>query len=413
MPLPSLQHEALHLSELAPRLVQSEIRAMSVACDTIGGVNLAQGVCDTDPPAIVIEGANKAIRDGHNIYTRLDGIARLRNAIAAQIARTHRIEVDPDREVLITSGATGAFQAALAALLNPGDEVLLFEPFYGYHAGMVRGVRGVPVPVALSVPTAPEAEWELDAAAVRAAMTPRTRAMVLCTPSNPAGKVFTLPELEQLAAIAQEDNLFLFTDEIYEFFLYPRSEGSPDGTPSRHLSPASLPGLRERTILISGFSKTFSVTGWRVGYLVADAQWIPAISYFHDLLYVCAPAPFQYACADGVEQLPQSFYTALAEDHLRKRTVLVEALRHAGLIPHIPDGAYYILASTGTLQGANAAEKSRDLLARTGVASVAGSAFFRPGSPIGESLLRFCFAKKDADLAEAARRLATLSLSTQ
>jgi aminotransferase len=379
-PLP--QNEALRLSDLAPALVQSEIRAMSVACDNMGGVNLAQGVCDTEPPAIVLEGAHKAIRDGHNIYTRLDGIARLRHAIAAQLTRTHRIDV------------------------NPGDEVLLFEPFYGYHAGMVRGVRGVPVPVALSFPASPEAEWLLDPAAVRAAITPRTRAMVLCTPSNPAGKIFTLRELEQLAQIAEEHNLFLFSDEIYEFFLYPRS----DGTPAKHLSPASLPGLRERTILISGFSKTFSVTGWRVGYLVADPKWTPAIGYFHDLLYVCAPAPFQHACADGVELLPQSFYTALADDHLRKRAVLVEALRAAGLTPHIPDGAYYILASTGSLQGANAAEKSRDLLARTGVASVAGSAFFRPGSPTGESLLRFCFAKRDADLAEAARRLATLPL---
>ena len=404
MPSTPVQHQALHLSELAPRTVQSEIRAMSVACDTMGGVNLAQGVCDTEPPAVVIAGAEKAIRDGHNIYTRLDGIARLRNAIAAQVTRTHSIDVDPEREVLITSGATGAFQAALAALLNPGDEVLLFEPFYGYHAGMVRGVRGVPVPVALSLPTAPEAEWKLDPTAVQAAITPLTRAMVLCTPSNPAGKIFTLHELERLAAIAEEHNLFIFTDEIYEHFLYPRA----DGTPTQHLSPASLPGLRERTILISGFSKTFSVTGWRVGYLVADAKWIPSIGYFHDFLYVCAPAPFQHACADGVEQLPQSFYTALADDHLRKRTILVEALRDSGLIPYIPDGAYYILASTGSLKGANAAEKSRDLLTRTGVASVAGSAFFRQGSPTGESLLRFCFAKKDADLAEAARRLATL-----
>jgi aminotransferase len=404
MPPTPVQYETLHLSELAPRTVQSEIRAMSVACDNLGGVNLAQGVCDTDPPAVVIAGAEKAIRDGYNIYTRLDGIARLRHAIAKQIARTHRIDVDPEREILITSGATGAFQAALAALLNPGDEVLLFEPFYGYHAGMIRGVRGVPVPVALSLPASSEPEWKLDPEAVRAAITPRTRAMVLCTPSNPAGKIFILSELEQLAALAEEHNLFLFTDEIYEHFLYPRA----DGTPTQHLSPASLPGLRERTILISGFSKTFSVTGWRVGYLVADAKWIPSIGYFHDLLYVCAPAPFQHACADGVEQLPQSFYQALADDHLSKRTVLVQALGAVGLTPYIPDGAYYILASTGSLQGANAAEKSRYLLARTGVASVAGSAFFRNGSPTGESLLRFCFAKKDADLAEAVRRLATL-----
>jgi aminotransferase len=159
---------------------------------------------------------------------------------------------------------------------------------------------------------------------------------------------------------------------------------------------------------MSGFSKTFSITGWRVGYLVADPRWIPAIGYFHDLAFICAPAPFQHACADGVEQLPQSFYASLASDHLAKRTLLVDALRQAGLTPHLPDGAYYILASTGSLQGAGAAAKSRDLLARTGVAAVAGSAFFRAGSSAGESLLRFCFAKKDADLRDACARLGTL-----
>ena len=389
----------LQLSELAPGTLQSEIRAMTVACDNLGGVNLAQGVCDTEPPPAVAEGAQRAIRDGHNIYTRLDGIARLRHAIAAQLSRTHALFVDPDREILITSGATGAFQAALLALLNPGDEVLLLEPFYGYHAGMLRGVRAVPVVVGMTPPTAPESEWRLDPQAIRTAITPRTRAIILCTPSNPAGKVLILPELESLAAIAEEFNLFVFSDEIYEHFLY---------GDHKHLSPASLPGMRARTIVISGFSKTFSVTGWRVGYLVADPQWIPSIGYFHDLLYVCAPSPFQYACADGVEQLPPSFYTQLASDHLRKRTMLVDALRAAGLTPHIPDGAYYILADTGSLNGANAAAKSRDLLARTGVASVAGSAFFRPGSSVGENLLRFCFAKKDADLHEACRRLASL-----
>ncbi len=396
--------QSLRLSDLAPRTVQSEIRAMSVACDNMGGVNLAQGVCDTEPPAIVTEGAIRAIRDGQNIYTRLDGIARLRRAVAAQLARTHGLDVDPDREILITSGATGAFQATLSAILNPGDEVLLFEPFYGYHAGMLRGVRAVPVPVAMSVPAKSESEWKLDPEAVRAAITPRTRAMILNTPSNPAGKVFTYSELEALAAIAQEFDLFIFTDEIYEHFIYPAESGSP----RRHTSPASLPGMRERTILMSGFSKTFSVTGWRIGYLVADARWSPSIGYFHDLLYVCAPAPLQHGCADGVEQLPLSFYKSLADDHLAKRTLLVDALRAAGLMPHVPDGAYYILAGTGSLQGANAAEKSRDLLARTGVAAVAGSAFFRPGSTAGEDLLRFCFAKKDTDLEEAARRLRSL-----
>lgn len=394
--MPRVEVAAVHrlsLSELAPRVMQSEIRAMTVECDRVGGVNLAQGVCDTEVPSVVAEGAARAIRDGFNTYTRLDGIERLRKAIAAKVERTLGISVDPDREVLVTSGTTGGFHAVAMALLNPGDEVLVFEPFYGYHVNTLKAVRATAVPVALKEPG-----WALDLDAVRAAITPRTRAMVINTPVNPCGKVFTRTELEGLAEIAQEFDLFVFTDEIYEHFLY----GS-----AKHISPATIPGMRERTIVMSGFSKTFSVTGWRVGYLLADAKWIGSIGYFHDLLYVCAPAPFQHGCADGVEQLGPEFYTQLSRDHEAKRTMIVDALRTAGMTPHVPDGAYYVLASTGSLPGATVAEKARALLAKAGVAAVAGSAFFRPGK--GEDLLRFCFAKKDADLAEACRRLKALA----
>ena len=384
----------LGLSELAPRVVQSEIRAMTAECDRMGGVNLAQGVCDTEVPAVVMEGAMRAMREGHNIYTRMDGIARLRRAIAEKLERTHGLRYDPEREVMVASGATGAFHAAAMALLNPGDEVLLFEPFYGYHVSTLRAMRVTPVAVPLAEP-----DWALDLDAVRAAITPRTRAMVVNTPSNPAGKVFTRAELEGLAAIAAEFDLFVFTDEIYEHFVYGDAE---------HVSPAVIAGMRERTILMSGFSKTFSVTGWRVGYLVSDARWMGAINYFHDLLYVCAPAPFQHGCADGVESLGKTFYARLAVEHEVKREMLVEALRAAGMTPHVPAGAYYILASAAGLPGKTAAEKARALLAKTGVASVAGSAFFAPGSGRGEDLLRFCFAKKDEDLMEACRRLAAL-----
>jgi aminotransferase len=352
-------------------------------------VNLAQGVCDTEVPQIVAEGAIRAIRDGFNIYTRLDGIARLRKAIAEKASRTLGFTIDPDREVLVTSGATASFQAAAMALLNPGDEVLLFEPFYGYHVNTLRSLRIKPVVVPLE-----GTDWRLDLDAVRAAITPKTRAVVVNTPSNPAGKVFTRDELEGLAAIAEEFDLFIFTDEIYEHFIY---------GDAKHVSPAMIPGMRERTILMSGFSKTFSVTGWRIGYLIADPKWTGAIGYFHDLTYVCAPAPLQQGVADGVEQLGLEFYESLARDHEAKRTMMVDALRDAGMTPHIPDGAYYVLASTADLPGATASEKARALLAKTGVASVAGSAFFRPGG--GEDLLRFCFAKRDADLAEACRRL--------
>ncbi len=390
-----IQVQGLQLSEIAPGSVQSEIRAMSVECDRIGGVNLAQGVCDTDVPAVVAEGAIAAIREGHNIYTRADGIARLRKAIAGKFEWTHGLTVDPEREVMVASGATGAFHAAAMALLNPGDEVLVFEPYYGYHLTTLRTMKMVPVSVPLTAP-----DWMLDIGAVRAAITPRTRAMVINTPSNPAGKIFTRVELEALAEIAAEFELFVFTDEIYEHFVYGDAV---------HISPAQLEGMRERTILMSGFSKTFSVTGWRLGYLIADAKWMPSIAYFHDLLYVCAPAPLQHGAAAGVESLPPAFYTDLAAQHLVKREMLASALRTAGMTPHVPDGAYYILASTvgAGLEGRTAAERSRSLLAKTGVAAVAGSAFFAPGG--GEDLLRFCFAKKDAELAEACRRLAGMS----
>jgi aminotransferase len=392
----------LGLSELAPRTLQSEIRAMSVECERVGGVNLAQGVCDTEAPAEVLAEAIAAIQAGHNMYTRMDGIARLRQAIAAKMLRDRGLEVDPDREVLVTSGATGGLNAAVSALLDPGDEVILFEPFYGYHASELKSKRIVPVIVPLMPPETADADWTLDMDAVRAAVTDKTRAMIVNTPSNPAGKIFTRAELEALAELAQERGLFVFTDEIYEHFVYGDAE---------HVSMATLSGMRERTIVISGFSKTFSVTGWRLGYLVADAKWLGAISYFHDLTYVCAPSAFQHGAAAGLEKLGPEFYAALATDHLAKRAKIVAALDEAGMKAYVPRGAYYVLADASRLPGETAAKKARWLLAETGVASVAGSAFFRAGGGHagGEDLLRFCFAKRDADLADACARLGRLS----
>jgi len=382
----------LTLSQLAPGTVQSEIRAMSVACEQMGGINLAQGVCDTPVPSVVEEAAIEAIRAGHNIYTRLDGIGRLRNAIAAKQQRDYGLAYDPETEVLVASGATGGFHAAAMALLNPGDEVLLFEPFYGYHVSTLKSLRINPVLVPLAEP-----DWALDTDALKAAVTPNTRAIVLNTPSNPGGKVFSLAEIQEIAAVCIEHDLFLITDEIYEYFVY-------DG--ARHISAAMLPGMRERTIVISGFSKTFSITGWRLGYVTADKRWMAAMSYFHDLTYVCAPSAFQHGAAAGLEQLPPSFYTKLAADHQDKRRRMLAALTAAGLTPSTPAGAYYVLADATNLPGKTSAEKARHLLNVTGVASVAGSAFFRPGG--GENLLRFCFAKKDDDLDEACARLRRL-----
>jgi aminotransferase len=377
---------------MAPGTMQSEIRAMTMECDKMGGINLAQGVCDTPTPAPVQEAAIRAIHDGHNIYTRLDGIARLRQAIAAKQQRDYGLVYDPESEVLVTSGATGGLHAAAMALLNPGDEVLLFEPFYGYHAVTLQSMRVKPVLVALSEP-----DWTLDVDALKAAVTPRTRALILNTPANPSGKIFSRDELQAVAQVAIEHDLFVLTDEIYEYFVY-------DG--ARHIAPATLEGMKERTIVMSGFSKTFSVTGWRLGYVTANAKWMGAMSYFHDLTYVCAPSAFQHGAAAGLEQLPPSFYTQLAADHQSKRERMVSALKAAGMEPSVPAGAYYVLAGVSRLPGKTAAEKARKLLAATGVAAVAGSAFFSPGR--GEDLMRFCFAKKDHELDEACARLRKL-----
>jgi aminotransferase len=381
--------KGLTLSQLAPAVIQSEIRAMTTECDRVGGINLAQGVCDTPVPAPVQEAAIQAIHDGHNIYTRLDGIARLRNAIAAKQQRDYGLTYNSETEVLVASGATAGLHAAAMALLNPGDEVLIFEPFYGYHVSTLQSLRVKPVLVSLTEP-----DYALDTNALRAAVTAKTRAILLNTPTNPSGKVFSRAELESIAAIVQEHDLFLITDEIYEYFVY-------DG--ARHISPATLPGMRDRTIVISGFSKTFSVTGWRLGYVTADAKWMGAMSYFHDLTYVCAPSALQHGAAAGLELLPPSFYQQVAIDHQSKRGRILSALNDAGLTPTTPAGAYYVLADVTRLPGKTAAEKARHLLAVTGVAAVAGSAFFRPGH--GENLLRFCFAKKDHDLDEACARL--------
>ena len=389
MPIANSQ---LHVSDISPLIIQSEIRAMSVECDRVGGINLAQGVCDTDLPPFVADAATRAIHQGHNIYTRLDGIESLRQAIAAKLERYNGISADPDSEVLVTSGATGALYAASLALLNPGDEVILFEPFYGYHVNTLLSLRVQPVPVSLSAP-----DWKLDLDALRSAITSRTRAIIVNTPCNPSGKVFHLDELQVVADLAIQHDLFVFTDEIYEYFLF-------DST--RHISMATLPGMAERTITISGLSKTFSITGWRIGYLAASRQWIPSIGYFHDLTYVCSPSPFQHGAAAGLVELPGSFYAELSTEYQQKRDQLCSALADAGLTPSIPEGAYYALADATRIPGETAHKKARHLLAATGVAAVAGSAFFTQGR--GENILRFCFGKKPEDLDRACAALRSL-----
>jgi aminotransferase len=382
----------LGLSDIAGGIVQSTIRTMSVECEKVGGINLAQGVCDTEVPGVVRLAAEAAVEAGYNQYTRADGISSLRKAIAKKLRRQNDITADPETEIVAASGATGAFDSVCRALLNPGDEVILFEPFYGYHYATLAGQYCKPVLVPLDPP-----DYPLIADRVAAAITSKTRGIMLNTPANPSGKVFSILEIEQIAAIARQHDLFIFTDEIYEHFVY-------DGV--RHVSPASLPGMADRTITISGFSKVFSITGWRIGYVHASSRWTPAISYFHDLTYVCAPSPFQHGVAAGLERLPDSFYVQLAEEYRKKRELICDALRLSGMEPSVPAGAYYVLADASCIAGRDSVEKAMNLLRLTGVASVPGSAFFMGGR--GETLLRFCFAKTDADLANACERLVAL-----
>jgi aminotransferase len=240
-------------------------------------------------------------------------------------------------------------------------------------------------------------DWTFERADLERTITPRTRAIVVNTPGNPSGKVYTRQELELIADLARRHDLFVLTDEIYEYFLY-------DGR--CHVSLAAFPGMAERTITIGGYSKTFSITGWRIGYSVAAAKWAQLIGAMNDLLYVCAPAPLQYGVAVAIQELPPSFYTGLAIDYQGKRDRFCRALAQAGLPPAIPQGAYYVLADVSRVPGNSGKERAMYLLDKTGVAGVPGEAFFT--GPEGAQFVRFCYAKTDADLDEACRRLESL-----
>jgi aminotransferase len=365
---------------------------MSIECDRVGGLNLSQGVCDMPVPEPVRRAAQEAVEEGNNIYTRYDGIERLRQGIAAKLAWHNGLEADPATEIIATAGATGALYSTCLALLDPGDEMILFEPYYGYHRSTLEALGIRPAYVRLSPP-----DWRFDPADLDRAATPKTRAILVNTPANPTGKVFSRAELESIAEFAKARDCFVFTDEIYEHFLC-------DGR--AHVSPATLPGMRERTVTISGLSKTFSITGWRIGYAVADAKWARRIGYCSDLVYVCAASPLQVAVAAGLELLPRSYYAEVQAEHQAKRDRICAALRAAGLPPHVPQGAYYVMADLSRLPGRTGKERAMRLLERTKVACVPGDAFFHAGG--GESLARFCYAKPQADLEEACRRLEAL-----
>jgi len=385
---------SLKLSDRHEWVMQSEIRNMSIECDRVCGINLSQGVCDTEIPLPVRRGAQEAIETGVNTYTHYAGFTELREAIALKQKRFTGMDVNPESEIIVSAGATGALYCACLALLNPGDEVIIFEPFYGYHIQTLVATQTVPVYVRMKLPG-----WTFSLADLEAVVTPRTRGIMINTPANPSGKVFTREELDLVAAFSKKHDLFVFTDEIYEHFLYGDCV---------HIPPATLPGMKERTITISGLSKTYSITGWRIGYCICDAKWSTAIGFFSDLVYVCAPAPLQTGVAKGLRELGPDYYQDLSRLYLKKRDMICGALDAAGLRPNIPDGAYYVLADISRLPGKNSKERAMYLLRETGVACVPGEAFYHDDS--GENLARFCYAKDDDVLEEACRRLKLLKL---
>ena len=370
-------------------LVQSDIRRMSIECAKVGGINLGQGICDQPVEPLIKDATVRAIHGDRSIYTRLDGIDELRQRIAAKMLAHNGITCDPEGEVVVSVGSTGAFVTACMAFLDPGDEVVMFSPFYSYHLNILK-VCGA----TLRFVTMRPPEWGFDPDELRAAFSDRTKMIVINTPSNPCGKVYTRDELDLVASLCRRHDALCVTDEIYEYILY-------DGR--RHVSIGSLPGMEDRTITISGFSKTYAMTGWRLGYAVARRELAAKMALLNDLINICAPSPLQHGVVAAFD-LPPSYYVRMQKDYAVKRDMTAAACRDAGFEPFVPQGAYYMLADFARLGFKDDQEAARVLLERCGVAVIPGSSFYADPSD-GRMQVRLCYAKKMPDLEEACRRI--------
>ena len=375
-------------------LTQSDIRAVSRMVQAVDGINLGQGICDLPTPPMIRGAARAAIERNWSTYSSFAGIPALRSFVAEKLRDFNRIPVDSDDEVIVTVGSTGAFAMALMAILDPGDEVILFEPFYGYHTNLLKATGGVPVTVLQR-----GEEWSIDFEQVEAAVTSRTKAFVITTPGNPHGKVWTRQELTGILDIAERHDLWIITDEIYEYMTYDNHQ---------HVSMASLRGAYDRTITISGFSKTYNMTGCRLGYAAGRPPLIDKMGLLNDLFYICAPTPLQHGVA-AARELSDDFYAALRRDYALKRELMCATLEEVGFDVPWPQGAYYVLASFRRLAADHDGFEDdrsacRTLIDRCGIGTVAGSAFFA-GPAEGRFRLRFCFAKELDELNEACDRL--------
>ena len=365
---------------------------MSALAAEHGAINLGQGFPDTDGPPEVLEAAVAAIRAGRNQYPPGPGVPELLEAVAAHQERFYGLRVDPRREVLVTVGATEAIAATVLALVQPGDEVVTFEPYYDSYAATIALAGGVRRTSVLRFP-----DFAVDEASLRAAFSPRTRMVLLNTPHNPTGKVFTPEELELVCALAREHDAWVVTDEVYEHLTF-------DG--ARHVPVASLPGMAERTLTISSAGKTFSTTGWKVGWVSGPADAVAAVRSVKQFLTYVGSGPFQPAVAAGLA-LPDEVYAGLATSLQDKRDRLVDGLRAAGMEVSVPRGTYFVVADAAPLGAADALAFCHELPARAGVVGVPVSVF-HDDVEAARTLVRFAFCKRDDVLDEACRRLAAL-----
>lgn len=401
---PSLPSRPLTLARRTEPFQESVIREMTRLGDETGSVNLSQGLPDYDSPPEVLEAAAAAVRQGDNQYTFPFGTPNFREAIAEKTRCYNRISADPETEVTVTCGVSEAMMSTILALTDPGDEVIILEPWYENYVPDCQMAGAVPRFVPLREP-----DYTFDPAELRAAFSDRTRLILINTPHNPTGRVFTRAELAEIAALCQEFGVIAVTDEIYEYIYYDQHQ---------HVSIGSLPGMEDRTVSISGLGKTYALTGWRVGWTVAHPRLTSLIRKVHDYLTICAPAPFQAAGITALG-LGEDFYVGLREEYAARRRLLLSALDAAGLQYRAPEGAYYVMADFAHLRWDEAsytrAEWSTDrafaeFMAREiGVAVVPGSSFYYGKGQGGITRVRFNFAKQESTLQEAARRLQKLN----
>jgi aspartate/methionine/tyrosine aminotransferase len=381
------------VSRKAALFTESVIREMTRLCARHSGVNLAQGFPDFPAPAVLKEAAKLAIDADRNQYAITWGAKSFRDALARKQQRFLSQAIDPEAEITVTCGSTEAMLSALLATVDPGEEVVLFEPWYENYGPDAILSGATPVYVKLRPP-----DWSFDPDELRRAFTQRTKGIIVNTPHNPTGKIFTRAELELIASLCQEHDALVYTDEIYEHIVYDGFE---------HVYPSTIPGLRERTVMISGLSKTYSVTGWRIGYAIAPPEITAAIRKVHDFCTVGAPAPLQEGAVAALE-LGDDYYRSLRTEYQRRRDLLLPLLEAAGFRCFAPRGAYYVMTEYPDIGIDDDTDFARHLVEKIGVAVVPASSFYRKGDADARRMVRFCFPKRDQTLLEAGKRLARL-----